>query len=57
MKDAALVGRDATTDMVAKKGRASRLGERSRGTPDAGATSCALILETLADAITPLLGG
>jgi phosphoenolpyruvate---glycerone phosphotransferase subunit DhaL len=55
MTDAALAGRDATIDMVAKKGRASRLGERSRGTPDAGATSCALILETLADAIMPLL--
>lgn len=55
MKDSGLAGRDATTDMVAKKGRASRLGERSRGTPDAGATSCALILETLADTIMPLL--
>jgi dihydroxyacetone kinase phosphoprotein-dependent L subunit len=50
-KAAAAAGRDATTDMVAKKGRASRLGERSRGTPDPGATSCCLILTTMADSI------
>ena len=45
---AGLAGRDSTRDMVAKIGRASRLGERSIGVLDAGATSCALILETLA---------
>jgi dihydroxyacetone kinase len=32
---------------VAKLGRAARLGERSRGILDAGATSCALILNTI----------
>jgi len=42
-------GRDSTKDMVAKLGRASRLGERSRGVLDAGATSCCLILETIAN--------
>ena len=47
MKVAAVKGRDSTKDMVAKLGRASRLGERSRGVPDAGATSCCLILETI----------
>jgi len=47
MKIAAIEGRDSTKDMVAKLGRASRLGERSRGVLDAGATSCALILETI----------
>lgn len=47
MKTAAREGRDSTIDMVAKLGRASRLGERSRGVPDAGATSCCLILETI----------
>jgi len=41
-------GRDSTKDMVAKVGRASRLGERSVGVMDAGATSCALILTTMA---------
>ncbi|ANT52756.1 dihydroxyacetone kinase subunit DhaL [Mesorhizobium amorphae] len=45
---AAEKGRDSTRDLVAKIGRASRLGERSVGVLDAGATSCALILETLA---------
>ncbi|MEM7710976.1 MAG: dihydroxyacetone kinase subunit DhaL [Pseudomonadota bacterium] len=46
---AAEAGRDSTQDMVAKVGRASRLGERSRGVLDAGATSCALILRGLCD--------
>ncbi|MFK0689384.1 dihydroxyacetone kinase subunit DhaL [Mesorhizobium sp. IMUNJ 23033] len=45
---AAEKGRDSTRDLLAKIGRASRLGERSVGVLDAGATSCALILETLA---------
>lgn len=52
MKEAARKGRDATRDMVAKLGRSSRLGERSRGVIDAGAASCCLILETLADTLT-----
>jgi dihydroxyacetone kinase-like protein len=47
MKKAARFGRDSTREMVAKLGRASRLGERSRGVLDAGATSCFLILETI----------
>ncbi len=49
MKDAARAGRDSTKDMVAKFGRSSRLGERSRGVLDAGATSCCIILEAMAD--------
>ncbi len=48
MADAAEKGRDSTVDMVAKIGRSARLGERSRGVLDAGATSAALILQTLA---------
>ena len=47
MKEAARIGCDSTREMVAKLGRASRLGERSRGVLDAGATSCCLILETM----------
>lgn len=47
--EAAEAGRDATTDMVAKLGRSARLGERSRGVLDAGATSCAMILRGLSD--------
>jgi phosphoenolpyruvate---glycerone phosphotransferase subunit DhaL len=48
---AAEKGRDSTKNMVAKVGRASRLGERSVGVLDAGATSCALILKTLASEV------
>ncbi|MCB6202082.1 dihydroxyacetone kinase subunit DhaL [Extibacter muris] len=55
MKDAARAGRDSTKDMVAKFGRSSRLGERSRGVLDAGATSCCIILEAMADGIKELL--
>ena len=47
--DAAEAGAAATTDLVAKVGRASRLGERSRGLPAAGATSLAIIVRALAD--------
>lgn len=46
---AAETGRDSTIDLVAKIGRASRLGERSLGVLDAGATSCAIILKQLSD--------
>jgi phosphoenolpyruvate---glycerone phosphotransferase subunit DhaL len=55
MKEAAIAGRDSTRDMVARKGRASRLGERSRGTLDPGATSCCLILCSMADSIQQLI--
>ena len=41
-------GRDATTPMVARKGRASYLGERSAGHVDPGATSSVLLLEAAA---------
>ncbi len=44
---AAEAGRDSTLTLVAKIGRASRLGERSLGVLDAGATSCAIILKEL----------
>lgn len=37
-----------TRDMVAKRGRAAYLGERSRGTCDAGSISSAIFFETLA---------
>jgi phosphoenolpyruvate---glycerone phosphotransferase subunit DhaL len=46
--DAAAAGRDATIDLVARKGRASYLGERSRGHLDPGATSTTMILEAAA---------
>jgi phosphoenolpyruvate---glycerone phosphotransferase subunit DhaL len=52
MASAAETGCQSTRTMVAKLGRASRLGARSSGHLDAGATSCALILTTMAAAIT-----
>lgn len=55
MGAAAIVGRDSTIDMVAKLGRSSRLGERSRGVMDAGAASCCLILNTMASTAKDLI--
>lgn len=55
MKASAEKGRDSTKDMAAKFGRSSRLGERSRGVLDAGATSCCIILKAMADGITESL--
>ncbi|WP_130013707.1 dihydroxyacetone kinase subunit DhaL [Serinicoccus sediminis] len=46
--DAAAQGRDATEPMVARKGRASYLGERSAGHQDPGATSATLLIEAAA---------
>jgi dihydroxyacetone kinase-like protein len=46
---AAEQGRDATIPLVARKGRASYLGERSAGHQDPGATSAHLLLKTAAD--------
>jgi len=55
MASAAEKGRDSTRELVAKVGRASRLGERSRGVLDAGATSCAIILSTAATSLEKAL--
>ena len=46
-KDAALQGVEYTKTIIATKGRASYLGERSIGHQDAGATSSFLILNTI----------
>jgi dihydroxyacetone kinase len=46
---AAREGAAATAQMVAAVGRASRLGERSRGVADPGATSLAIILDAYAN--------
>lgn len=48
--DAAATGAEDTIPMVATKGRASYLGERSAGHKDPGATSSALFLAAAADA-------
>ena len=44
-------GRDATIPLVARKGRASYLGERSAGHQDPGATSTAYLFEALVTAV------
>ena len=51
MTEAAEQGWQSTRDLQARIGRAARLGERSIGVLDAGATSCFLILKTLATSI------
>lgn len=47
--EAARLGMEATIPLVARKGRASYLGERSAGHQDPGATSSFLILKAAAD--------
>ena len=58
---AADAGRDATIPMLARKGRATYLGERSVGHQDPGATSTALLVAQhdragLTEDITPMVG-
>jgi phosphoenolpyruvate---glycerone phosphotransferase subunit DhaL len=48
---AAEAGRDATESMVARKGRASYLGQRSVGHIDPGATSAAMLIAAAASAL------
>ena len=55
MKIAAEKGKESTKELIAKVGRASRLGERSRGFLDVGAVSSWLILSSIADSIIRLL--
>ena len=55
MSAAAERGKESTKNITAKVGRASRLGERSKGKLDAGAVSCYLILASMADSVTGLL--
>ena len=47
-RDAAAEGRDATVPLVARKGRASYLGERSANHMDPGAASMSLLFDALA---------
>jgi phosphoenolpyruvate---glycerone phosphotransferase subunit DhaL len=48
---AAETGRDSTEPLVARKGRASYLGERSAGHLDPGATSTALLFQALTETL------
>ena len=49
---AAAEGRDSVTALVARKGRASYLGDRAAGHQDPGATSTTILFESLRDALT-----
>jgi dihydroxyacetone kinase-like protein len=49
MKEAAQKGMESTKDLEAKYGRSSRLGKRSIGVLDAGASSCCMLLKAIAD--------
>ncbi|MBL7258576.1 dihydroxyacetone kinase subunit DhaL [Paractinoplanes lichenicola] len=49
--EAAARGREATVPLVARKGRASYLGERSAGHPDPGATSVTLLMRAAASTL------
>lgn len=51
MAEAADAGAAATIPLVARKGRASYLGERSTGHLDPGAASSAILIRCLADAV------
>jgi dihydroxyacetone kinase-like protein len=51
-EQAAEQGMISTTPLVAKKGRASYLGERSVGTQDPGATSSYFLLKTAVQALS-----
>lgn len=48
---AAQAGAESTAEMVAAKGRSSKLGERSLGHPDPGATSMVYILQAVGQSI------
>jgi len=48
--DAAGAGAESTSDMPARIGRASRLGDIALGSPDAGATSFAIVMDAFATA-------
>jgi dihydroxyacetone kinase-like protein len=51
-EQAAKQGMESTKELIAKVGRSSRLGERTRGHQDAGATSCYFILRAFSQALS-----
>lgn len=55
MVTAAETGWRSTEALVAKVGRAARLGERSRGALDAGATSCYLMIKSIGESMKELI--
>ena len=57
MSEAAAAGRDSTKDLQARIGRSARLGPRSIGVLDAGATSCCLILQSISSTLQKQISG
>lgn len=57
MSAAAETGKNSTKDLQARIGRSARLGPRSIGVLDAGATSCCLILQSIATSLQRHLAG
>ncbi len=51
MAEAAEAGKESTRNLQARLGRSARLGARSIGVLDAGATSCCLILQSMAGSL------
>ena len=51
MSAAAEAGKDSTKNLQARIGRSARLGPRSIGVLDAGATSCCLILQSISNSL------
>ena len=51
MSVAAEAGKNSTKDLQARIGRSARLGPRSIGVLDAGATSCCLILQSISTSL------
>lgn len=51
--ESAKKGAEATKDMLSKRGRSSRLGERSLGCQDPGAASAVIILSAFLSALNP----
>ena len=49
--EAASAGAEATKDMVAAKGRAERLGERSLGHMDPGAASAVVVISAMREGL------
>jgi len=55
MSAAAEIGKNSTKDLQARIGRSARLGPRSIGVLDAGATSCCFILQSISVSLQKLL--
>jgi dihydroxyacetone kinase-like protein len=55
--EAAETAAQQTTDMVARRGRAAYTGERSRGSPDAGAMAVALMAKNISTACRSMAAG